>query len=141
MINAYRAIVNYYELIKGFGDFLKREKWNEYGTITFKHPLKEKQCRSVASHFYDDLLSVDSTSKLFWVCEAHKSGSGHHIHYLSTSVANSKEVAYQVVKEKKVGNRSGIHTEKYDTTKGAVYYVTKDIVSPYASDYDIFLPA
>ena len=112
-------------LINSYGSYLNSKTWDYFTTISFKWPIKENRNRIIMDRLANELQKTEKEFEMFWVSEWHKSGTSVHNHLLFRG-----DIKYDINKyctSNNIANKKNIYHLKYDTNKGAAYYICKNI--------------
>ena len=110
-----------YDFIQEVGGWLSKFPWSHYGTFTFRFDRGAESARRIVKGF---ITSLDQNAKFAMVAEGHKYRASAHIHALINGL-QGLDCFYLVNRWHK---RNGIaRIYPYDSTKGAAYYIAKNI--------------
>ena len=122
------------KLTSDFGDFLMKEDWNYFSTLTYKWDVKPKANRINMDKLAASLNNIDKKYTMFWAAEWHRSGTSLHNHLLIKGDIRKEIDKFWL--SNNLGIRKYISHLKYDKNKGAAYYISKYIDRDI--DYDFY---
>lgn len=123
-----------------YGQFIASQKWNIYGTSTYKYPISTSANRRILEKIFKSDASID---KMFFVSEPFISSNHVHCHFLVSCNDETKTLNHLSKRFSRYG-RHQINLISYDNIfKNAknelsvCYYVTKSL--SYNTDYDLLI--
>ena len=121
-------------------DFIDRERWDLFLTITFRHSKTSFVAKRLFKRFFKHLNTVPNEffSKYIhcWVFfEKDVYRKGVHIHSLIRGICPSKAALLESKCKSSFGQAK---VEPYDSLKGAKYYLAKKYCNNRLDDYDYY---
>jgi len=105
---------------QGLGDWLNRFTWDWWGTFTFRKPKGPDTAKRAFEKFISELFKG---SKFYMAMEYPNRSQRIHIHAIirDDNILSTKKKLEKIWKDK----YGKVEIEKYDSKRGAVYYISK----------------
>lgn len=128
------------DLHKAYSNLLDNTEWDYFVTFTSAYKLTSIEASSLMNRFKAAIKSRDV--QIFWVAERYKNKAGVHIHALikvpnESNYIKKKGNSFYVELWQKLSKKGSNYTTnradvlRYNTSKSATYYITKDILKDY----------